>query len=244
MKKNCVAHIEKNDDGLYLVHSEEEFPFSFCGQGHTINEAVKNFLSVFDMVRTIYNKKHTWDIVDAKFSYMIQNYAITENMKVDVLIQYFEDWNMYEASSEQLNPYFEGQGQTIDQAIQCLKREYIFRLIDWKGEVPPTYSKPTPKRKIAAMMHNFDIYNTNNISDNIKKIHEIENEIEENISTYDKILSADNPRYAYTEYIAYLVYKKYPIEAMNILFEFFLHCPEYKYPIYRKLLEWQKTKPF
>lgn len=40
MKKNCVAHIEKNDDGLYLVHSEEEFPFSFCGQGHTINEAV------------------------------------------------------------------------------------------------------------------------------------------------------------------------------------------------------------
>ena len=77
----------------------------------------------------------------------------------------------------------------------------------------------------------------------IKKIHEIENEIEENISTHDKILFADNPRYAYTEYIAYLVYKKYPIEAMNILFEFFLHCPEYKYPIYRKLLEWQKTKP-
>lgn len=40
MKKNCVAHIEKNDDKVYLVHSEEEFPFSFCGQGHTINEAV------------------------------------------------------------------------------------------------------------------------------------------------------------------------------------------------------------
>ena len=103
--------------------------------------------------------------------------------------------------------------------------------------------KPTPK-KISALMHDFDRYHTNNISDNIKKIREIEYEIEKDISIHDKILSTDNPNYAYTEHIAYLVYKKYPAEAMNIIFEFFLHCPEYKYPIYRKLLEWQKTKPF
>lgn len=243
MKKNYIAHIEDYEDGLYHVSCQKELPFPCCGKGSSINEAVKNFSSIFDAARTTH-KLCTGEVIDVKFSYLIKNYAITGSTVIDILIQYFEDWNRYEASSEQLNPYFDGQGQTIDQAIQCLKREYIFSLIDWKGEVPPTYSKPTPKRKIAAMMHNFDIYNTNNISDNIKKIHEIENEIEENISIHDKILSADNPRYAYTEHIAYLVYKKYPAEAMNIIFEFFLHCPEYKYPIYRKLLEWQKTKPF
>lgn len=242
MKKNYVALIEYNDDGLCQVNCKE-LPFLCYGKGNSINEAVKDFISVFDIARTTY-KKQTREIIDAKFSYLIENYAITECTVIDILIQYFDDWKRYEASSKQLNPYFDGWGETIEQAIWRLKREYISSLIDWKGKVPPQYHKPTQKRKIAALMHDFDKYHTNNISDNIKKIHDIEYEIEKDISIHDKILSADNPKYAYTEHIAHLVYKKYPIEAKNILFEFFLHCPEYKYPIYRKLLEWQKAEPF
>ena len=243
MTKNYIAHIENNDDGVYQVNCQDELPFMCCGKGNSITEAVKDFISVFDIARTTH-KKTTEEIIYAKFSYLIKSYAITESTNVDILIQYFEDWKRYEASSKQLNPYFDGWGDTIEQAIYCLSREYIFSLIDWKGKVPPTYSKPTPKRKVASMRHDFDRYHTYNISDNIKKIRKIESEIEEDLSIHEKILSADNPKCAYTEHIAYLVYKKYPKEVMNILFEFFLHCPEYKYPVYRKLLEWQKTEPF
>ena len=141
MKKNYVAHIEYNDDGLCQVNCKE-FPFLCCGKGHSINEAVKNFILVFDIARTTY-KKQTGDIIDAKFSYLIENYAITESIVIDILIQYFDDWKSYEASSKQLNPYFDGWGETIEQAIWCLKREYITSLIDWKGKVPPQYQPPT-----------------------------------------------------------------------------------------------------
>ena len=239
MKKNYVAHIEYNEDGLYYVCCKEELPFSCCGTGYSINEAIKNFISKFDIARTTH-KQCTGEVIDAKFSYLIENYVITESTIVDIFVQYFDDWKLYEASSKQLNPYFDGRGDTIEQAIYCLKREYMFSLMDLNKYVP--HSKPTPKRKVASMRHNFDIYHTYNISDNIKKIQEIESEIERDCSMHEKILSADNPKCAYTELIAYLVYKKYPKEAMNILFEFFLHCPEYKYPVYRKLLEWQKAQ--
>ena len=51
MEKNCKAHVECNKQGWFSVYTEEEFPFGFFGEGSSAEEAMNDFLNVFEAMR-------------------------------------------------------------------------------------------------------------------------------------------------------------------------------------------------
>ena len=63
-------HVECNKNGFYTVYPEGELPFGVFGEGNSANEAIRNFLDVFEAMRKKYQQREGVDLqVDLEFVY-------------------------------------------------------------------------------------------------------------------------------------------------------------------------------
>ncbi len=85
--KKCEAHVESNGAGWYSVYCNENFPFGVLGEGATIEEAERDFLAVFNEMRTNY-KERTGENVEATFTFVKDISAVLQECKAYISLAY------------------------------------------------------------------------------------------------------------------------------------------------------------
>jgi hypothetical protein len=85
--KKCEAHVESNGAGWYSVYCNENFPFGVLGEGATIEEAERDFLAVFNEMRTNY-KERTGENVEATFTFVKDISAVLQECKAYISFAY------------------------------------------------------------------------------------------------------------------------------------------------------------
>ena len=85
--KKCEAHVESNGAGWYSVYCNENFPFGVLGEGATIEEAERDFLAVFNEMRTNY-KERTGEDVEATFTFVKDISAVLQECKEYISFAY------------------------------------------------------------------------------------------------------------------------------------------------------------
>ena len=79
-KRIAKAHVECNKQGWFSVYTEEEFPFGFFGEGCSAEEAMKDFLNVFEAMREEYFQS-TKENIDAEFEFVYDASAFLQKYK-------------------------------------------------------------------------------------------------------------------------------------------------------------------
>ena len=79
-KRHIKAHIESGSDGWYSVYHEEDLPFGFFGEGKTVKEAVRDFLTSFEEMRQDH-LEYTGENVDAEFEFVFDASAFLQYYK-------------------------------------------------------------------------------------------------------------------------------------------------------------------
>ena len=87
MAKNYEAHVESNGANWYSVYCNEEFPFGVFGEGATVKEAERDFLTVFNEMRENY-KVRTGKEVEATFSFVKDMSAVLQECKEYISFAY------------------------------------------------------------------------------------------------------------------------------------------------------------
>ena len=87
MSKKYEAHVESNGAGWYSVYCNEEFPFGVFGEGATIEEAVRDFLAVFNEMRAAH-KERTGEDVQAELSFVKDMSAVLQECKEYISFAY------------------------------------------------------------------------------------------------------------------------------------------------------------
>ena len=87
MAKNYEAHVESNGANWYSVYCNEEFPFGVFGEGATIEDAERDFLAVFDGMRSNY-KVRTGKDVEATFTFVKDMSAVLQECKEYISFAY------------------------------------------------------------------------------------------------------------------------------------------------------------
>jgi len=78
--KIVKAHVECNKNGLYTVYVEDALPFGVIGEGHSAEEAKKDFLNVFDAMSKMY-KERTGDDCPIDFEFVYDASAFLQHYK-------------------------------------------------------------------------------------------------------------------------------------------------------------------
>lgn len=121
MQKECIAHIESNGNGWYSVYCEEEFPFGFFGEGATIEAAKQDFLTTFDAFCNAHMKR-TGEKVSAIFTFELDDSAIEEMHKINVIIKRDDNGICLAEAQHQYNVGLYGTGATAEEALADLKK--------------------------------------------------------------------------------------------------------------------------
>ena len=74
------AHVECNKNGLYTVYVDETMPFGVIGEGHSADEAKKDFLKVFDTMRKMHQER-TGDNCQIDFEFVYDASAFLQHYK-------------------------------------------------------------------------------------------------------------------------------------------------------------------
>ena len=119
--KKATAHIECNKNGYFTVYTNDEFPFGFFGEGATIEAAKQDFLTTFDAFCNAHMKR-TGEKVSAIFTFELDDSAIEEMHKINVIIKR-DDNGIYLAEAQyQYNVGLYGTGATAEEALADLKK--------------------------------------------------------------------------------------------------------------------------
>ena len=79
-KRIAKAHVECNKQGWFSVYTEAEFPFGFFGEGSSAEEAMDDFLNVFETMRKDYFQS-TGKNIDAEFEFVYDTSAFLQKYK-------------------------------------------------------------------------------------------------------------------------------------------------------------------
>ena len=74
------AHVECNKNGFYTVYPEGELPFGLFGEGSSANEAIRNFLDVFETMRQKHLQREGVD-VQVNFEFIYDASAFLQHYK-------------------------------------------------------------------------------------------------------------------------------------------------------------------
>ena len=79
-RKHIKGYIECNSTGFYTVYHNEDLPFGFFGEGHSAEEAKKDFIDTFKAFRDDHYER-TGEWVDAEFDFVYDASAFLQHYK-------------------------------------------------------------------------------------------------------------------------------------------------------------------
>lgn len=78
--KQYTAHIECNSTGWYSVYVEEDTPFGLIGEGNTEQEAIQDFLAVYEAMRKAHYER-TGERCEMSFRFVLDMSALLNKYK-------------------------------------------------------------------------------------------------------------------------------------------------------------------
>jgi hypothetical protein len=79
-KRIAKAHVECNNKGWYSVYTKESFPFGFFGEGRNADEAMRDFLNVFEAMSEAH-QHDTGEKIVVEFEFVYDASAFLQHYK-------------------------------------------------------------------------------------------------------------------------------------------------------------------